>query len=511
MTTEHSTGLRDTALLSAVFDAAVDAIVVSDEKGMIARVNAACAKLFGYEIDELLGKNVSVLMPPDFAAEHDEYIDHHKRTGEKRIIGIGRDVKGRRKSGEVFPLHLSVGKSQVDGQLLFIGILHDLTQRHATLEALSRSQRLDAIGQMTGGIAHDFNNLLTIIVGNLELLEMRTDAKHAHLIKDATDAAELGADLTRRLLTFARKSELAPQSFDLTEKCEEAISILKRTLGARYEVLLKPNNASDRVFLDPGQFQSALINLALNSRDAMHDGGKILIEIDPVVIDDTYIAQEDGVEPGRYVRVSFSDTGEGMTADQQARVFEPFFSTKETGKGSGLGLSMIHGFVRQSGGQITVYSEVDQGTTFSLYFPEHKGTDATGEQDAPDDKIPKGNGEIILVVEDNEKVRKLSCARLQDIGYNVLAAEDAHEALRLLDEFGRVDLLFSDVVMPGDFNGFELAEKVTQMFPEIKVLLTSGYANDVIKPETDTEKFDLLRKPYRLPDLAKRIHHLIKG
>lgn len=500
----------DSAVLQAVFEAAVDAIVVSDAKGRITRANAAAGALFGYETDAMIGQSVNILMPPKYAREHDGYMTHYLDTGERRIIGIGRDVEGQRSDGTVFPLHLSVGRAVLGDEPIFIAILHDLSVRRAAQAALSRSQRLDAVGQMTGGIAHDFNNLLTIIIGNLELLEIRSGHRFGDLVGDALEAAELGADLTRRLLTFARKSELAPQVLSLPDACNEVLSILSRTLGERYRIESRHSPDQPPVSVDPAQLQTALLNLALNARDAMPDGGRLLIETERVIVDDTYIAQETDITPGRYVRLSVSDTGIGMDETAQKQAFEPFFSTKPVGQGTGLGLSMVYGFVRQSGGHVTLYSEVGRGTTFALYFPSVEA-DAPEDQPVEVGRLPRGRGEVILVVEDDAKVRRLSLARLKDLGYHPIQAADAEAALTLMEELGRVDLLFTDIVMPGELNGFELARVVTERYPQTKILLTSGYASDVMMPSLADRAFPLLRKPYRLFDLAQRLRDLLRG
>jgi PAS domain S-box-containing protein len=250
MTNAHEDG----AVLFAILEAAVDAIIVSDGQGTILRANPAAAKMFKYDVAEMVGQSVNMLMPQALAEIHDGFMSHHIETGEKRIIGIGRDVEGQRKDSSVFPLHLSVGHSEVSGQRIFIGILHDLTHRKATEDALARSQRLDAIGQMTGGIAHDFNNLLTVIVGNLELLEMRgADARQLPLIKDALESAELGADLTSRLMIFARKGNLKPERADLRQFCSDTLALLKRTIGATYHIRTDFGDDLDAVMVDPVQ------------------------------------------------------------------------------------------------------------------------------------------------------------------------------------------------------------------------------------------------------------------
>ncbi len=494
-------------------EAAADAIIVSDSEGTILRANPASGQLFGCKSGELIGQSVNVLMPEALAKVHGDFMAHHLKTGETRIIDIGRDVEGRRQDGTVFPLHLSVGRAVIDDQAVFIGILHDLTERHAAQEALARSQRLDAVGQLTGGIAHDFNNLLTVIIGNLELLQMRgTTEKQIDLINDALASAELGADLTSRLLVFARKGNLKPVEVDLREQCRDALAILKRTIGERYTIRTDFAKTLSPVMIDPVQLQSTLINLALNARDAMPGGGEFLISVADVTIDDDYMAQETDIAPGDYVRLFISDDGAGMTLDAQRRAFEPFFTTKAATGGTGLGLAMVYGFVRQSGGHITLYSELGHGTSFGLYFPALRAArladDTNLNADAGD--MPRGNGQVVLVVEDNPRVRKLSLERVRDLGYQALEAANGDEAYALLRSGRHVDVVFSDLVMPGSLNGYGLAAKVREMLPHVGILLTSGYASDVITSKMGPAgDHRILHKPYRHSDLAERLYALL--
>ncbi len=477
------------------------------------RVNPAAERLFGYSNGALIGKSVNILMPAALAELHNGFMGHYLETGEKKIIGLGRDVEGLRQDGSVFPLHLSVGHADMDGQTMFIGILHDLSERHAAQEALARSQRLDAVGQLTGGIAHDFNNLLTVIIGNLELLQIRgADERQTGLIDDALSAAEMGADLTSRLLVFARKGNLKPVEVDLREQCRGALAILKRTIGEHYAIRTDFANTISPVMVDPVQLQSALINLALNARDAMPDGGEFLISVADVIIDDNYMAQETDIEPGHYVRLFVSDNGKGMSVDAQRRAFEPFFTTKTDSGGTGLGLAMVYGFVRQSGGHITLYSELGHGTSFGLYFPVHE---AQASQQAPapglrTGELPRGNGQVVLVVEDNPRVRKLSVERVRDLGYQTEEAQDGDAALKLMQSGIAVDIVFSDLVMPGGLNGYDLARKVQGLFPDVKILLTSGYASDVISTKLGASgEHKVLHKPYRQSELAERLQALL--
>jgi len=507
-------GVHDRAVLHAMLEAAVDAIIVSDQSGTIVRVNPAACQLFQYDAAELIGQSVNILMPEALAHLHDDFMRRYIETGEKHVIGNGRDVEGQRKDKSLVPLHLSVGETRVADQHMFIAILHDLTRRKATQDALARSQRLDAIGQMTGGIAHDFNNLLTVVIGNLELLERRgANERQVSLIRDALESAELGAELTSRLMIFARKSHLKPVKGDLRIFCQDALAILKRTLGSSYVIKTDFAAELDLVMVDPVQLQSALLNLALNARDAMGQKGELLFSISNVAIDDTYMAQETDIEPGDYVRLSVSDNGAGMNIEAQRRAFEPFFTTKSDSGGTGLGLAMIYGFVRQSGGHITLYSELGLGTSFGLYFPAISGSGKTAAaRKVTSVPARHGHGEVIMVVEDNSKVRKLSVERIRDLGFAVEAATNGDQAYQMLKDGVHADIVFSDLVMPGNLNGYDLAAKIAAEFPAIKVLLTSGYASDVVTNAMAHDRpYYILHKPYRQSELADRLQALLAG
>jgi PAS domain S-box-containing protein len=504
----------DSQILSAIMNAAVDAIIVSDAAGGILRANPAAHKLFDYDVGDLLGLNVRTLMPRPKARQHDRFMTDYIETGVEKVIGIGREVEGQRKDGEAFPLHLSVGEAKVGDAPVFVAILHDLTRRVASENALARTMRLDAIGQMTGGISHDFNNLLTVIIGNLELAEMRAkDDKTAKYLKNAMDAAEMGSGLTSRLMIFARKGPLKPEVSELGPICHNTIELLKPTLGATYEITSEcPENLSP-VLIDPVQLESALVNLAVNARDAMPDGGNLRFEVSEIEIDDDYMAQETDVEPGHYVRLLVSDDGEGMSPEMQKRAFEPFYTTKADLNGTGLGLAMVYGFVRQSGGHITLYSEVGHGTNFGLYFPalreaaEAELAVAKGNG-KPD--LPLGNGECVLVVEDNPKVRRISVDRLHALNYRTEEAEDADVAYQILQDGANIDIVFSDVVMPGTMTGFDLAARILSDFPQIKILLTTGYTSEVVaEDKRSSDQFEVLHKPYHQRDLARRLSALL--
>jgi PAS domain S-box-containing protein len=507
--------IKGTTNLQALLEAAVDSIITIDGDGIIQSVNHSATELFGYEVDEFVGCNVNLLMPEPWAAEHDNYIHQYQTTGQKRIIGIGREVQGKRKDGSVFPMHLSVSEFWDNGAVYYCGIVHDLTKRKEGERVLARSQRMEAVGQLTGGIAHDFNNLLTVITGNLELLEMQIDApQQLELMREAQAAAELGAGLTNQLLAFARRSVLQPETVNINTLIGDLSSMLKRTLGSHIEFGTSMLHELWAARVDPGQVETALLNLAVNARDAMVSGGSLMIETRNVTIDQQYAAREIDVEAGDYVRVSVSDTGTGMPEDILLKVFEPFFTTKQSARGTGLGLSMVYGFAKQSGGNATIYSEEGLGTTVNIYLPRH---DAAAESkvagsDNATDGVLSGSKELILVVEDDPRVRRLTLERLKVLNYRTISASDGNEALRLLADTPGIDLVFSDLVMPGGLSGYEVADAVQRQYPKIGVLLTSGYAEDLVHSDKLSERsVNLLRKPYRQTELASRLREALEA
>jgi PAS domain S-box-containing protein len=506
----NSSLLGQARKLQAILESAVDAIVTIDRDGLITTVNPAAARLFGYEQHEFLGRNVHFLMPEPYHSEHDGYLHNYRSTGRRKIIGIGREVTGQRRDGTLFPMHLAVSEFEMDGRTYFTGIIHDLSAHKATELALRQAQKMEAMGQLTGGIAHDFNNLLTVIIGNLEMLEGKlTTPLQRELTTEALEAADLGARLTARLLAFARRSHLEPESVNLNSFVLGLTDMLHRTLGATIYLsnTLTPNLWSARV--DPSQVESAIVNLAVNARDAMPDGGRLLIETGNATIDAEMSKRLEGLPPGDYVRLSVTDTGSGMTSMVRERAFEPFFTTKEQGRGTGLGLSMIYGFARQSGGLATIDSAEGQGTVVTIYLPRHGFEPVQLGDDSAEAALP-GQGQVILAVEDDGRVRKLTVARLTQLGYTVLSASSGADALEQLAANDRVHLLFSDVVMPGGMSGYQLRARVLDLHPHIPVLLTSGYAEELVGGEAVRDRnLRILRKPYRMADLAAAIQEAL--
>lgn len=503
----------DALMLMALLDAIPDAVLMSDTDGVITRANPSAGTLFGYDPAQLIGQSVNMLMPQSLSDRHEGFMQSYLDTGKARIIGRGRAVEGQRRDGQTFPLHLSIGRADHAGATHFVAILHDMSARVAAEEALARSARLDAIGQMTGGISHDFSNILTVVIGNMELLEARvTDDETQAMLKDALEAAELGAKLTAGLTTFARKAATQTASMNVNVACEAALGMIARTFDPHYELHTELAQDLPDVLADATQLQSALINIALNARDAMPDGGKLILRSETISIDDTYIAQELDVAEGDYVRVSVTDTGRGMGPDTQQRVFEPFYTTKPVGSGTGLGLAMVYGFVRQSGGHVTIYSEIGHGTTIALYFPV-LGLGTSQDRPAQQQHLGKrGDNQTVLVVEDNPQVRKLTTVRLRNLGYRVQEAASGDHAAQLLQQDKEIEVVFTDLVMPGELDGLALARHIVATYPHIRILLTSGYAEDILSDHHQNEPgHRILRKPYRQSDLAAALSALFDG
>lgn len=493
----------DALMFAALLDAIPDAVIMSDASGIITRANPVAATLFGYEAEQLIGHSVNILMPQALSDRHNGFMQRYLETGSGRIIGRGRTVEGLRRDGQAFPLHISVGRADHAGAPHFVAIMHDLSARIAAEQALARSARIDAIGQMTGGISHDFSNILTVVIGNLELLQGKPDHPDTPaMIGDALEAAQLGAELTAGLSAFARKTAPHCDPVDVNAACNAALTLIQRTFEPQYAISVALAQDLPVVLADTTQLQSALINIALNARDAMPSGGKLIFRSEAISIDDTYIAQELNIAEGAYVRVSVMDTGEGMGPDTQQQMFEPFYTTKPAGQGTGLGLAMVYSFVRQCGGHVTVYSEIGHGTTIALYFPILDAPVALKEAAREALAKHEARGQTVLVVEDNLQVRRLTTARLQDMGYKVHEASSGDIAAKMLKEGANIDAVFTDLVMPGELDGLALARHIVATYPSMRILLTSGYAEDVLNTQSEGSDHHILRKPYNQSELA---------
>jgi signal transduction histidine kinase/ActR/RegA family two-component response regulator len=419
----------------------------------------------------------------------------------------------RRKDGSTFPAqgHIAVITGAGDTRMAVVSLFRDMTDEMKRREGSLRLQKLEAVGQLTGGIAHDFNNLLTIISGNLELLEDSiSDTQDRELLLRASKAADSGARLTKRLLTFARRRQLAPEVINLNEQVQSMTELLQSTLGDTID--LRTRFAPDLWLAraDAGEVESAVANLAINARDAMPNGGKISIRTDNTTLERDEVGFEGPLTAGDYVRISVSDNGIGMTKEVLGRVFEPFFTTKPPGRGTGLGLSTIYGFIKQSGGNITIYSEHGTGTTVNLYFPRSVEGANVAASNVAARKDETAKGERVLVVEDNSDVRALTVQRLQRLGYNVVECATGAAARDALKDGLEVDLVFSDVMMPGGLTGVDHAKWIGERRSSWPVILTTGFADEATESVAGADAWPILRKPYTQQDLAKILRNVFE-
>jgi len=499
------------ARMRTVVESAVDGIITINEVGTIQTFSGPAERIFGYRAVEVVGRNISMLMPEPDNSGHDSYLQNYLRTGVAKIIGIGREVRGLRKDGTAFPMDLAVGElPAVGGQREFVGTVRDISERRHLEHQLRQSQKMESIGQLTGGIAHDFNNLLGVVVGNLDILleGVKGESDQGKLIGRALNSALHGAELTHRLLAFARQQQLEPKAFSINGMLPDVIAILRRTLGESIEVKVAADEDLWPAYADPSQVQDAIINLAINARDAMPDGGVLTIETANIHLDADYATDSPEAKPGDYAMLAVTDTGVGMPPEVAGHAMEPFFTTKPVGKGTGLGLSSIYGFARQSGGHLKIYSEVGHGTTVKLYLPRAKAGIATSDSMASEQQeLPRGD-EVILVAEDNTDLREMAVAHLSSLGYRVVEAKDGEAALATIMGSDPIDLLFSDIVMSGKLTGHDLFREAQKYRPGLAVLLTTGYAEKATSNGNEGERH-VLRKPYRKRDLAFKVRSIL--
>lgn len=519
---------RSESRIVAILAIAADAIISLDDEMRITLFNEGAERLFGYGQAEILGQSLDRLIPQRFRSRHHKDVrDFAASPVAARRMGVRQVIYALHKDGTEFPAEASIAKLESGGEQIYLAVVRDISERkdaedmlarsNAELEArveqrtkaleeeihrrekaqaaLIQAQRMEAFGQLTGGIAHDFNNLLTIVLGNLELLEDQlTHEKERALLSRAADAAQMGARLTSRLLTFARRQRLEAVVLNLNDLMLGIAELLKRSLGERIALTTVLAGALWPTRADPSEVENAVLNLAINARDAMPDGGKLVIETRNVTVDDT----------GDYVRISVTDTGTGMSPEILEHAFEPFFTTKR-GRGTGLGLSTIYGFAQQSGGHVTIESEPGSGTMVSLFLPRAADIETgTVGQRAPEVPLSE-NCETVLVVEDNPELRELTLQRVEGLGYVALEAEDATTAIRILEDEPGIEVVFSDIVLGRGMSGYELGLWVRANKPGQRVLLTTGYASDASGGENIADEFNVLRKPYSRLQLAQAL------
>ncbi len=505
----------------AILDTALDAILTIDHRGFITEFNRAAESMFGYGRDEAVGREMAeLIIPPALRAQHREGLERYLRTGEGRIVDRRVEMNAVRKDGTEFPVEISVTRIAMAGPPTFTGYVRDLSERNQAERALRESeehlrqaQKMEAVGRLAGGVAHDFNNLLTAITGygQLMLRSVQEDEPLRLKLEEILKAADRAVTLTRQLLAFSRRQVLELRVLDVNEVLGGLFSMLRPLIGEDIEVVkvLDPDLA--HVKADPGQIEQVVMNLVVNARDAMPQGGTVMLETRNTDLDETYARQHRPLEPGRYVMLAVSDTGTGMDETTKARIFEPFFTTKEGGKGTGLGLATVYGIVKQSGGFIWVYSEPGRGTTFKIYLPRVDEAIVERERTTSPARAARGS-ETILVVEDEEIVRSLTREILESHGYVVLEAGSGTDALRFAEQHaGDIHLILTDVVMP-QMSGRDLAERVATRRPGIKVLYMSGYTDYAISHAGIHDVgAPYLQKPFTLESLTRKVREALES
>jgi len=523
---------RADAMFRGLLEGAPDAMLCVDQDGEIVLANAQAERVFGYSRDELVGSPVDMLVPDAVRAAHPRRRADYVDDPRPRPIGVGMQLAGRRKDGSEFPAEISLSALETDRGLLVSAAVRDVTDRleiqaegeraraqdqGKRLELrLEQSQHLESLGQLAGGVAHDFNNLLGVILNyaafvNEELKTAagagREAASHWEPVRADVDqitrAAERATTLTRQLLAFARREVVRPQVLDLNQVIGEVEQLLVTSLGDQVELSTSLGDEIWAVLVDPGKLEQVLLNLAVNARDAMLGGGTLTIETQNVVADDAYVARHPDIGAGRYVRLDVSDTGCGMDESVLARAVEPFFTTKTSGEGTGLGLATVYGIITQAGGVVEIRSESGVGTTISMLLP------ATDEEATPSPvaapAVPRRGGEVVLVVEDEDPMRAVTCRVLKRNGYQVLSAANGAEALDVADSGGHIDLLLTDVVMP-QMLGNELATRLTALRPDLRVVYMSGYAQPVLASNGGLDpRITLIEKPFSAQTLLERV------
>jgi signal transduction histidine kinase/CheY-like chemotaxis protein len=477
-----------------------DGIIVVDEDGIVLFANPAAEQIFGRSSDALIGSPIGIPL----------------------IGGDTTEISIHRRSGDQIDAEIRVVETSWEHRPALLASLRDISARKAMEERLRQSAKMEAVGRLTAGIAHDFNNLLTVVLGNLESAQRQStvaNAARVQALDNATRGARRAAVLTERLLAFARRKPLEPRVLDVNEVVLGMSDLLQRTLGERINVRTVLDPEASSIETDPTEFEAAILNLAVNARDAMPTGGELVIETANVELDSAYAAANADVTAGPHVLVAIADTGTGMNADVLKKVFEPFFTTKPDGRGTGLGLSQVYGFVKQTGGHVKLYSEPGIGTTAKIYFP--KASDSQSVRRIADepraveepkaDQIPRARErESILVVEDDEDVRQYTVSSLRELGYVVFQAVDATSALTIVERQADIQLLFTDLGLPGDMDGKAMADRARTLRSSLKVLITTAYAGNALIHEGRLDPgVELLCKPFTFAALAARIRELL--
>jgi PAS domain S-box-containing protein len=486
-----------------ILEAGPNSVVGVDAAGIITYANPQTEETFGWPRDELIGRSVDTLVPEALVSAHVAHRSAFVAAPSTRPMGIGLDLAARRRDGSEFPAEISLVHLETPQGLLILATVVDITARRALESQLFEARKMESIGRFSGGIAHDFNNILTGIIGFADLaMSAPAGTDVTSDLRTIKEAAQRAAGLTQQLLAFGRRQVLRPQFVDPNDVINSTEPMLRRLIGERIELVVSMLPQSGTIQVDPTQLGQVILNLALNARDAMPEGGRLIIRSERADFDDTDLSRHSEIPPGDYIVISVADTGTGMDAATKAHIFEPFFTTKELGKGTGLGLATTYGIVKQSGGYIWVYSEPGQGTTFRIYFPDLTERSQGVRETKP--KTPRVlRSHQILFVEDEPMLRDLTRRVLMEAGFSVLEAANAAQALEFA---GRpevdLDLLLTDVVMPG-MSGVELADTLRRRLPGLRVLLMSGYTEEIVLAEDSDYAF--VAKPFTPQSLVDAV------
>ena len=498
-----------------LLEAAPDAFVGVDVRGRIVMVNSQTETLFGYRREDLLGERVEMLVPERFRQAHPAHRAAYFAEPRTRPMGAGVELFAMRKDGTEFAAEISLSSIETEEGLLATAAVRDISERaesereKALQQQLDRARRLESVGQLAGGIAHDFNNILGVILNYAEFVaeDLGPDSDSRGDVEEIRRAAERAAALTRQLLIFSRREVVKPEVLYLREVIADLENLLRRALGERVELETKFGEERLPIEMDPGQLEQVLVNLAVNARDAMPEGGRLVVEVEPTELDEEYAYMHPDAKPGSYVRLKVSDTGVGMDSETVERVFEPFFTTKEDG--TGLGLATVYGIVTGAGGRIDVYSEPGIGTTVKIHLPACVEAPRKGEAEA--EPRPGGRGEVILVVEDEPDVRRMAERILTKNGYSVIGTGEGEKALEVCRRTEQpIDLLLTDVIMPGML-GTELVEQAKAIRSELAVVFMSGYSHEVLAADALAEQNDsaFIEKPFSAGELLRTIRGLL--
>ncbi|MGB9205537.1 MAG: PAS domain S-box protein [Terriglobales bacterium] len=499
--------------LHGIIASAMDAIITVDERQQIIVFNKAAEEIFRCSGADVIGKSIDRFVPEGLREIHRQHIRDFGQIGvSHRSMYAPRAIVAVRSNGEEFPVEASISQIRTSTENLYTVILRDISVRKRTEEQLRQAQKMEAVGQLAGGVAHEFNNYLAIIMGYTELLERETVGNDSlrMSLSEIKDASQKVASLTRQLLAFSRKQVIEPREVDLNSTVWETHKLLRRLIPVTIDLIPKLQDDVGKVKADPAQVQQILINLVLNARDSMPDGGKIFIETEEVDLDPEYASRQLDVQAGRYVMLSVADTGIGMDKETLSHIFEPFFTTKEEGKGTGLGLSTTYGIVKQSGGHLTVASVPGRGSTFRIYLPKLSDSGAIPKPSKVQSNPPQR--QTVLVVEDEGALRKLMTKILERAGFQVVEAKDGEQAVEICKSGAeRLDMVVSDLAMP-KLNGLQLKEAVSGLRPELKFLLISGYAEDVVEDPAILKKdTNFLEKPFLPDELILKVREVLRG